>query len=133
MLARYRPVWSKLDLLAFGMKGHCCVVVVSGDGVFPPNQRALGASLNQKIQEVNPVLGTQGVPQRTFAQDDTSEELAQKVDKAMVARVNWLQDFEKGTFLDPELVSPKIENPGILNQMIGFGRFRKGPDEGKKK
>lgn len=59
------------------------------------------------------------------APDDSTEALAQKIDKAVVARTNWLQDFEAGNFTDPELVSPKIENPGILNQMIGFGRFRK--------
>jgi prephenate dehydrogenase len=63
------------------------------------------------------------------AGDDQNEELTQKIDKAIVARVNWLRDFEKGDFIDPELTSPKVERPNLLNQMIGFGRFRKSPQK----
>jgi len=66
------------------------------------------------------------------ADDDKTEVVAQKIDRAVVARENWLQDFEKGSFTDPELITPKVENPGLLNQMIGFGRFRKPPKKDKK-
>jgi len=56
---------------------------------------------------------------------DQTEPLAQIVDEAVVDRVNWLKDLEKGDFTDPELVAPKVETPGLLSQMIGFGRLRR--------
>jgi len=70
------------------------------------------------------------------SEEDTGEELAQRLDKAIVARLNWLKDYEKGDFLDPELATPKMETPGLLNQMIGFGRLgrrRSGNKDSEKK
>lgn len=67
-----------------------------------------------------------------LAGDDSTEKLAQKIDKAIVNRLNWLADYEKGNFLDPELVSPKVETPGLLGQMVGGGLLRKrSPDSAK--
>jgi hypothetical protein len=60
------------------------------------------------------------------------EELAQKVDEAVVTRLNWLDDYKQGKFIDPELASNKVENPGLLSQMVGFGAFRKRSSEGSK-
>ncbi len=63
------------------------------------------------------------------ADGNKTEELAQTIDEAIVSRVNWLKDFEKGDFLDPELVTPRVERPNIVSQMIGFGRFRKRDED----
>jgi prephenate dehydrogenase len=60
------------------------------------------------------------------------EELAQKIDEAVVTRLNWLDDYKQGKFVDPELASNKVENPGLLSQMVGFGAFRKRSSEGSK-
>lgn len=53
---------------------------------------------------------------------ESGEQLAQTLDKAVVARANWLKDYQAGHFVDPELISPKIERPGLLRQLIGVGR-----------
>ena len=64
---------------------------------------------------------------------ESDETLAQLIDQAVVERTNWLKDVEKGQFRDPELASPKVESPGFLQQMIGFGSLRRrGPDSSKK-
>ncbi len=68
-----------------------------------------------------------------MADDDPHEAIAQVSDKAIVTRRNWLKDFQKGDFLDPELQSPKVERPNIFSQMIGFGRLRKKNDNLPKK
>ena len=60
------------------------------------------------------------------------EELAQKVDEAVVTRLNWLNDYKQGKFIDPELGSTKVENPGLLSQMVGFGALRKRSGESSK-
>ena len=68
------------------------------------------------------------------ADDDVGEALARQLDKTIVERINWLNDYQKGKFLDPELDSPKVETPGLLQQMIGFGGLRKRqPDPSKDK
>ncbi|MCB0178557.1 MAG: prephenate dehydrogenase/arogenate dehydrogenase family protein [Anaerolineae bacterium] len=64
---------------------------------------------------------------------ESDEALAQLIDQAVVERTNWLIDVEKGQFSDPELASPKVENPGFLQQMIGFGAFRRRGSEPPKK
>ena len=50
------------------------------------------------------------------------EALAQRLDKAIVERHNWLADYEQNRFIDPELTTPEIDNPGLLKRWIGFGR-----------
>ncbi len=72
---------------------------------------------------------------RSLLVDDktTHETLAQAIDKTVVARLNWLEDFEKGDFTDPELVSPKVERPNFMAQMIGFGRLRRNDSNPPKK
>lgn len=50
------------------------------------------------------------------------EALAQTLDKAIVHRRNWLIDYQENRFVDPELMPPKIENPGLLRRWMGFGR-----------
>ncbi len=54
--------------------------------------------------------------------EDAGEVLAQKLDKAVVERRNWLTDFQQGTFADPELTGPDLDQPGMLKRLIGFGR-----------
>ncbi|HXV97629.1 MAG TPA: prephenate dehydrogenase dimerization domain-containing protein, partial [Anaerolineae bacterium] len=54
-----------------------------------------------------------------------AEALAQKLDEAIVERRNWLVDYQKGHFDDPELASPNIERPGFMRQLIGFGGGKK--------
>lgn len=53
---------------------------------------------------------------------ELGEQLAQTLDKAVVARQNWLKDYQAGRFVDPELISQKIERPGFLRQLIGIRR-----------
>lgn len=66
------------------------------------------------------------------AGDESRETLAQRIDKAVVERVNWLKDYQTGDFRDPELASPRVETPGLLQQMVGFGRLRKRSSDSPK-
>lgn len=56
------------------------------------------------------------------AGDERGEALAQSLDKAVVERRNWLLDYQQHRFVDPELMSTPVENPGLLRRWIGFGR-----------
>jgi hypothetical protein len=57
-----------------------------------------------------------------LAEGETSAEaLAQKLDRAIVERHNWLVDYQRGDFDDPELAPATIERPGLMKQLIGFG------------
>jgi len=53
---------------------------------------------------------------------DGDERLVEWLDKAIVERHNWLVDYQKGDFSDPELVTAKIESPGLMKRLIGIGR-----------
>jgi prephenate dehydrogenase len=64
--------------------------------------------------------------------EEAGETLVQKLDIAIVTRLNWLADYQKGRFTDPELISPEVENPGLLGQMMGMGAFRKRKSESSK-
>ena len=57
--------------------------------------------------------------------DNAEETLAQQLDQTVVARRNWLVDYQKGHFIDPELASPKVESRGLMQQLIGFGALKK--------
>lgn len=60
---------------------------------------------------------------RTLLVGEGSEEaLVELLDKAVVARYNWLKDYEKGDFSDPELTPANVEAPGLMKRLIGFGR-----------
>ena len=69
--------------------------------------------------------------------EDADEQLAEAIDEAVVARTNWLKDYQAGDFRDPEikaLSSTPIERPSLFGRMVGFGgRRKKEPDSGKKK
>lgn len=52
----------------------------------------------------------------------SGEALAQNLDKAVVARRNWLIDRQKGILTGPELTPPDLEKPNLLKRWIGFGR-----------
>ncbi len=69
--------------------------------------------------------------------DDAEEQLAQTIDEAVVARVNWQKDYQSGNFVDPELEAistANIEAPSLFDRMIGFGsRRKKEPTSGKKR
>lgn len=69
-------------------------------------------------------------------EEDSGEQLAQTIDKAVVARANWLKDYQSGNFRDPELesLSPaNIETPGLLGRMVGFGGGRRKKDSSEKR
>lgn len=53
---------------------------------------------------------------------DDSETVGQQIDRAVVARRQWLQDFEGGRFSDPELAPPNVDSPGFFKQWLGLGR-----------
>lgn len=53
--------------------------------------------------------------------ETSAEALAQKLDQAIVERHNWLADYQRGDFEDPDLASPPIERPNLMKQLIGFG------------
>ena len=59
------------------------------------------------------------------AGSDADERLVQAIDEAVVARTNWLTDYQKSDFTDPELRSTQPETPGFLRQMVGFGAWRR--------
>jgi prephenate dehydrogenase len=63
--------------------------------------------------------------------DAAAEALAQKLDEAVVERRNWLVDYQKGHFDDPELAPPNIERPGFMRQLIGFGGGKKQGSKGE--
>lgn len=54
--------------------------------------------------------------------EDSTEALAEMLDKAVVERINWLKDYAQGDFTDPELTPPKVETQGLMKRLIGFGR-----------
>ena len=54
-------------------------------------------------------------------EDDKGEALAQRLDQAAVERSNWLLDYQKNRFVDPELQSAQMESPGLMRRLIGFG------------
>lgn len=54
--------------------------------------------------------------------DDSEEALIEMLDKAVVERYNWLVDYQKGRFVDPQLEPVKVETPGFMKRMIGLGR-----------
>lgn len=56
---------------------------------------------------------------------DSDDTLLEAIDEAVVARANWLSDYQKGQFGAPEKPSLEIEAPNFLKQMIGFGGFRR--------
>ncbi len=96
-------------------------------GNFLENKETLVHWLDRYMAQLNQLRAL------LVADNDKAEELAQTVDKAVVARLNWLQDFEKGAFTDPELATTRFEAPGLLSQMIGFGGLRKrNPSSDKK-
>jgi prephenate dehydrogenase len=51
----------------------------------------------------------------------SSEALSHKLDQAIVERHNWLVDYQRGNFDDPELTPPSMERPSLMKQLIGFG------------
>lgn len=61
-----------------------------------------------------------------LAEGETSAEtLAQKLDQAIVERHNWLADYQRGDFDDPEMAPTPIERPNLMKQLIGFGGGRR--------
>ncbi len=56
------------------------------------------------------------------AGEESGEALAQILDKAVVARRDWLKEYQAGRFIDPELVTQKIEKPSLMRQLIGMRR-----------
>jgi prephenate dehydrogenase len=54
--------------------------------------------------------------------DDSEEALIEMLDQAVVERYNWLVDYQKGRFVDPQLEPVKVETPGFMKRMIGLGR-----------
>lgn len=65
--------------------------------------------------------------------EDKGEELVKKIDKAIVSRLDWQADYQKGRFIDSELAPPQIEKPSFFNQLIGLGTFRKRRSGSSKK
>jgi len=63
--------------------------------------------------------------------DPTNESLAQHLDEAVVARRNWLKDYQRGGFVEPELVAQKVEIPGFFERLVGFGGRRRRRDDDK--
>lgn len=60
---------------------------------------------------------------RTLLADEASEEaLVELLDRAVVERYNWQQDYQQGRFTDPELIQPQVETPGLMKRLIGLGR-----------
>lgn len=57
-----------------------------------------------------------------LADEEMGEPLTQLLDKAVVERHNWRKDYEQGNFTDPELTPAKMETPGLMKRLIGFGR-----------
>ena len=54
--------------------------------------------------------------------DESGEALVEMLDQAVVERYNWLVDYQKGRFVDPQLEPLKVETPGFMKRMIGLGR-----------
>ncbi len=57
-----------------------------------------------------------------LAATESDEALTQVLDQAIVERQNWLTDYQKGQFGDPELESVDVKSPSFMKRMIGFGR-----------
>lgn len=57
-----------------------------------------------------------------LATESEPEPLAQLIDKAVVERYNWQQDYEAGRFIDPELTIKVEPPPGFMKRWMGLGR-----------
>lgn len=60
-----------------------------------------------------------------LVEPEAGEPLAQKLDHAVVERINWLKDYQQGYFDDPDLALPQIEKRGFMQQLVGLGGFGK--------
>ena len=87
---------------------------------FLSNQSAILGWLDRYLLELGQLRNLVAEASLT---DETEgkEALAQALDKAVVERRNWLTDYQENRFLDPELVSPEVETPGLMRRLIGFG------------
>ncbi len=53
---------------------------------------------------------------------ESGEPLLEEIDHAIVERHNWLVDYQKNGFVDPELLSPTVESPSFMKRWLGVGR-----------
>jgi len=86
---------------------------------FLANKAALAYWLDAYLQEL------QSLRTLLISTEDAGETLAQYLDAAVVARLNWLKDYRQGGSPDPELKTIPVEIPGLLERLVGFGGFRK--------
>lgn len=57
-----------------------------------------------------------------LASEEPAEELARLLQKAVTERENWLKDYERGSFTDPELITPKVEGGSFMKRLLGMRR-----------
>ncbi len=127
-LSQQKP-WRETQKLAGGSFERTSAAA-SGDPdglaeAFAQNRPVLLHWLDQYLAEL------QNLRALLAAESDSNEALAQHIDAAVVARLNWLKEYQTGGFIDPELVSQKVEIPGFFERLIGFGgrRKRQGDDK----
>lgn len=57
-----------------------------------------------------------------LASEEPAEELARLLEKVVTERENWLKDYERGSFTDPELITPKVEGGSFMKRLLGMRR-----------
>ena len=124
-----QPAWREMRKLA----GSLFEQTSSGAGDDPDSlQEELLAQRHTLIHWLDRYLAQLQELRTLLVESDPSKEtLIQKLDQAIVERHNWLVDYQRGSFDDPELAPPTLERPGLMRQLIGFGGVKKQGSRGE--
>jgi prephenate dehydrogenase len=115
-----RPSWRELRKLAGGPFEQ-----VTGGAVGDPDAIAesLLANHDSLVHWLDAYLAhLNDLRALLVAGEESAEPLAQTLDKAVVTRQDWLKEYQAGRFIEPELITQKIEKPSLMRQLIGMRR-----------
>jgi prephenate dehydrogenase len=115
-----QPSWRELRKLAGGLFQQ-----VTGGAVGDPDAIAenLLANHGSLVHWLDAYLAhLHDLRALLVAGEESAEPLAQTLDKAVVARRDWLKEYQSGRFVEPELATQKIEKPSLMRQLIGMRR-----------
>jgi prephenate dehydrogenase len=114
--------WRELRKLA----GRAFEQVSAGASGDPDSLRdSLLANKEVLLHWLDSYLGQLQQFRALLVEANAAEALAQKLDHAVVERHNWLVDYHRGSFDDPDLALPPLEKRGLMQQLVGLGGLGK--------
>ncbi|MFN8458961.1 MAG: prephenate dehydrogenase/arogenate dehydrogenase family protein, partial [Anaerolineae bacterium] len=114
--------WRELRKLA----GSLFEQVSAGASGDPDSLRdSLQANRQNLLHWLDSYMGQLQQLRSLLVEPEAGEALAQKLDHAIVERINWLKDYQQGYFDDSDLALPQIEKRGLMQQLVGLGSFGK--------